>query len=85
MKPKTYIFIEIDDEDGVQIPIITTAESNEEAIQKLDQLYYKRYESHIEELRNFSTYIIFTTEGELIDYESTDPDFKETWNEIINL
>ena len=81
---KTYIFIEIDDEDGIQIPIITTANSDQEAIQKLDQLYYNRYESHIEELMNFASYIIFTTDRELIDYEMSQRDFPEIWNSIIN-
>lgn len=80
---KTYIFIEVDDEDGIQIPIITTANSNEEALKKLDQIYYNHYESHIEDLRNFSSYIIFSTDGELIDYESLNPDFKEIWEQQI--
>ncbi len=41
---KTYIYIETDFEDGIQIPIIVTAENNQEAEQKILSVYFDRYE-----------------------------------------
>lgn len=41
---KTYIFIERDYEDGIQIPIIVTAENDQEAKQKILTTYFDRYE-----------------------------------------
>lgn len=41
---KTYIYIETDFEDGIQIPIIVTAENNQEAEQRILAIYFDRYE-----------------------------------------
>ena len=41
---KTYIYIETDFEDGIQIPIIVTAENDQEAEQRILAIYFDRYE-----------------------------------------
>ena len=41
---KTYIYIETDSEDGIQIPIIVTAENDQEAEQRILAIYFDRYE-----------------------------------------
>lgn len=44
---KTYIFVERDYEDGIQIPIVVTAENDQEAKQKILTTYFDRYEKSL--------------------------------------
>lgn len=92
---KTYIFIEIDDEDGIQIPIIVKAENRKDAENQILSIYYDRYEDEEEDKEEFirggfdnlsdliDQFIVFTSEKELVYYQISDPDFLQVWTKFL--
>lgn len=91
---KTYIFIEIDDEDGIQIPIIVNAQNKEDAENQILSIYYDRYEDGEEDKEKFiqkgfdnlsnliDQFIVFTSEKELI-YSKIPGFYQEVWHELL--